>query len=296
MTSAPLAQIDVNPLDAIGESVDGMLDAIFGTLPNLLVGLIVLGLFVLVGRVVRRRVEPRLVSSRTRSFGRVGATLLYAAIVVVGVFVAVPIAFPTVNAVTVLSGLGLLGVAAGFAFQDILSNLLAGVLLILRQPFEAGDQVEVDGHRGTVELITIRETLLRTFRGHRVYVPNADVYTNAIDVQTAYDQVRTDLAVGVGYDSDLDEARRVALDAIAGIDGVLAEPAPQAWFTGFGASSMNFDLRYWTASSQADVRGVQDRVVQAVYDAYDDADVDIPFTIVTLEAAPSFDEAVGARS
>lgn len=242
----------------------------------------------IVARWLRPGLQRRLIGLRTPSFGRVFASLAAFGINLAAWLVAITLVFPTVDVATMLGGLGLLGVAAGFAFQDILSNLLAGILLIFRQPFVSGDQIEVDGIKGTVEAITIRETRIRTFDGRLQVVPNKDVYTNAIEVQTDADLVRTSFVVGVGYETDLAEAQEVAMHALGRIDGVADDPAPQAYYTDFGASSINLELRYWTRSRQADIRAVQDRVTVVVNDAFSDADINIPFDIVTLEAGTSF--------
>lgn len=252
---------------------------------------------VVVGRWLQHRLQPRLTQLRTPSFGSVFSRLAQAAVVTFGLFVAVTIVFPSVNAATALGSLGVLSIAAGFAFQDILSNLLAGILLIFRQPFIAGDQVIIGDVHGTVEEISVRETRVRTFAGHLVVIPNADVYSGVIDVQTDQERVRTDLAVGVGYDSDLGEARRLALATIVGVEGVLAEPAPEIELVGFGGSSMDFMVRYWTDSRQASVRHVKDRVIEAIYVAFNEAGIEFPFTVVTLDAYDGFKDAIaGAGS
>lgn len=248
-------------------------------------------LAILIGSFVQRRLEPRLAGLRTPSFGAVFSRLIQTGIVIVGLFAAIALVFPTVNAATALGSLGVLSIAAGFAFQDILSNLLAGILLIFRQPFVTGDQIEVADVYGTVEGITIRETRIRTPQGHLVVVPNADVYTNNIDVQTNQRHVRTDLAVGIEYDADLERARDLAMDVLTGTDGVLAEPAPQVELVGFGASSMDFMVRYWTASRQAQVRGTKDRVIQRIKERFDDAGIGFPFQVITLDADESFNQA-----
>jgi small conductance mechanosensitive channel len=287
-----VAATGVDPLGTVVEALRAMGEAAAAAVPRIVLATIVLVVFVLVARVVRSRAEPRLTALRTPSFGRVGATLLYVAVWVAGLVVALPIAFPTVSVATMLGGLGIVGIAAGFAFQDILSNLLAGILLLLRQPFAGGDQIEVTGIRGTVDRITIRETRIRTFDGRMVYVPNATVYTNAIEVQTAEESVRTSLVVGVGYDTDLGPAREVALATLGRVEGVRTEPAPEAFYTTFGGSAIDLDLRYWTGSRQAEIRAVLDRVVEAVKDAFDEAGIDIPFDVVTLEAGGSVERAL----
>jgi small conductance mechanosensitive channel len=287
-----VAATGVDPLGTVVEALRAMGEAAAAAVPRIVLATSVLVVFVLVARVVRSRAEPRLTALRTPSFGRVGATLLYVAVWVAGLVVALPIAFPTVSVATMLGGLGIVGIAAGFAFQDILSNLLAGILLLLRQPFAGGDQIEVTGIRGTVDRITIRETRIRTFDGRMVYVPNATVYTNAIEVQTAEESVRTSLVVGVGYDTDLGPAREVALATLGRVEGVRTEPAPEAFYTTFGGSAIDLDLRYWTGSRQAEIRAVLDRVVEAVKDAFDEAGIDIPFDVVTLEAGGSVERAL----
>lgn len=252
---------------------------------------------VVFGAFLQRRLEPRLTAMRTPSFGSVFSRLLQTVIVIVGVFAAITLVFPSVNAATALGSLGVLSIAAGFAFQDILSNLLAGILLIFRQPFVSGDQIRVADVQGTVEGITIRETRIRTFQGHLVVVPNADVYTGNIDVQTNWAEVRTDLAVGIDYDADVREARALALAVLAEVDGVFTEPAPQVELVGFGASSMDFLVRYWTSSRQADIRGTKDRVIEALKLRFDEAGIGFPFQVVTLDASRSFSDAVqGVRA
>ncbi|MBW3658741.1 MAG: mechanosensitive ion channel [Actinobacteria bacterium] len=274
------------------EAAASMLETVLATLPRLAVAILVLIALWLVGSLVRRLLEPRLTRLRTPSFGRVFASLAGAAVKILAVFAALVITFPSVNVLTVVGGLGVLGIAAGFAFQDILSNLLAGILLIFRQPFVSGDQIEVDGIRGTVEAITIRETRIRSFDGRLVLVPNAHVYTNAIEVQTAYDAVRSSFVTGVGYDTDLAGARRLVTETLAHVDGVLDDPPPEPYWIEHGSSSVVLDVRYWTSSRQADIRRVQSAVAEALFDAFNEAGIDMPFDVVTLDAAPSFGEAL----
>lgn len=283
MTLAPLlAQADTVVVDA-----DPGLFAGLDLWVRAVVAVVVVVVAVVVGIVLQRLSEPRLARLRTRSFGSVFSRLLQFAVVLAGVLTALVVVFPSVDVATLVGGLGVLGIAAGFAFQDILSNLLAGILLIFRQPFVSGDQITVNGISGTVDEITIRETRIRTFDGRLVVVPNQDVYTSAIEVQTHQERVRTSLEVGVGYDTDLGAARSLALEVLDGLEDVLDEPAPQAYCTELGDSAVTIDLRYWTSSQQADIRRAQDAVVAAIYDAYDDAGIDLPFPTVTLDAATS---------
>ena len=112
-----------------------------------------------------------------------------------------------------------------FRSKDILQNLLAGILILIRQPFEIGDQIVSGGHEGTVEKIETRATLIRTYDGRRVVIPNSDIYTDAVIVNTAFAQRRTEHDVMIGSDSDWAEAVRLMVKATAGCEGVEADPA-----------------------------------------------------------------------
>ncbi len=266
-------------------AVEDLRNGIVGALPRLAAALAVVAAGVLAARIVRSLVRRRFERTRTESFARVFSRVAGYGVITAAAVFAATVAFPSVKPVDILAGLGILSVAIGFAFKDILENLLAGILLVYRQPFHIDDQVEVDGERGRVAAITIRETHIDTFDGRRIIIPNAAVYTNTIEVQTYHDVVRSAVAIGVSYDADLDEARSVIVDAMKNTDGVVADPEPQALLTGFGASSMNIEARFWTESPQAEIRRVQDRVVAATKKALDDAGIDIPFDILVLEGA-----------
>lgn len=247
---------------------------------------------VLASRILVRVLRPRLAARRTQSFGQVFSRIAGWGVVLAAVIVATTLAFPSIRPVDFIAGLGIFTIAIGFAFQDILSNLLAGLLLILRQPFERGDQIEVNDLVGTVEGISIRETSLKTFDGVRILVPNADVYQSAIKIRTAFDVRRTDLVIGVGYDDDLDEAETAILEACRSVDGVAPDPAPQAYLSELGDDAVVFDLRYWTEPHQPTVREVQHRVLKAVKQRLDAEGIDMPFPTRTLDAAPSLGRAL----
>lgn len=271
---------------------EGAVDA----LPRIGLALAVVVVAWLLGRALRAVLRPRLTRRRTPSFGAVMSKLAGYAVLALGVVAGLTIAFPSVQPVDMLAGLGVVSIAAGFAFQDILSNLLAGLLLIFRQPFVSGDQIEVGEIQGTVREITIRETQITTFDGRLVLIPNKDVYQNAIEVQTTGEPIRSSLVVGCSYGADLRHAAGVALDALARTEGVVDDPAPEALFTQFGESSIDLDLRYWTDPYQGELRRVQSEVVMAVKEAFDEAGLEIPFPIRTLDAAPTLTRALRATA
>ncbi len=276
----------------VAAGFENLVDGLLRALPRLGIAVVALAIAWGAKVVLVKVLEPRLAAYRTPSFGKVFSRIIgwtaFGVIAVLGLTVL----FPSIQPVDLLAGLGIFSIAIGFAFQDILSNLLAGLLLLIRQPFTGGDQIQVGDHVGTVQEINVRETVLKRFDGQEVIIPNADVYQSAIRVQTAYELARIDLPVGFGYDDDVDTALEVALEAARGVDGVLDDPAPQAYLTGFGGSSMDFDLRVWAAPSQAERRRIQHELVRAIKYAYDEHGIDIPFPIRTLDIAASTREAL----
>ncbi len=276
----------------VATSASNMWESILEALPRVGVAIGVVLAGYLVGRILRMAMRKVLRRNHTDSFATVMSKLASWVVMTAAVLLAFTIVFPSIAPVDLLAGLGFFSVAIGFAFQDILENLLAGVLLLFREPFQSGDQIEVNGHLGTVERITIRETRLKTFDGQRILVPNADVYKNAIRVQTAFEQRRMAFVVGVAYEADLTEARTAIVDAMKDTEGVIDDPAPEAFIVELGGPTVNYQARFWTASPQHDALQTQDRVIQNVKNALDEAGVEMPSDIVALQATSSFAAAI----
>lgn len=206
----------------------------------------------------------------------------YVSVWVIGILVASVIVFPDLRLGDLIGLLGLSSVAFGFAFQDIFKNFLAGILLLLQEPFRIGDQIIVQDYEGTVQDIAIRSTQIVTYQGEIVVIPNAVLFTNPVQVLTAQRQRRTDLQIGVDYNTNLRSAIDVLLQAVSGIEGVLAEPKPEVDGIGFGESSIDFVVRYWTLPQKIHVRRTRTKVIIALKEACDRAGINIPFPIRTL--------------
>jgi len=146
-----------------------------------------------------------------------------------------------------------------------------------------------------VQEINLRETVLRTYEGRRVLVPNATVYKNEITVQTAFDAVRTEAVVGVAYDTDLRRARQIARDVLLGTDGVADHPPPLALVGELGVSTVDLQLLWWSGPQQREVRTVRDRVLGGVVEAYNDAGIEMPAEIVVLDTTPETRNALARR-
>ena len=275
--SSPTASA-VHP-SAIWATVNGMVNAFLAMLPLLAAGVVVFLIFWGIASAVRRSVQK--VAARRSEFPGAATAfgrLAYIAIMLLGLLIAVTVAFPSMTPAKLFSVLGIGGVAIGFAFQDIFQNLLAGILLLIRHPFRTGDEITTGGgFTGTVESIETRATYIRTYDGQRVIVPNSVIYTETVTVITAYDLLRSQYDVGIGYGDNVGHAKAVALEAVKGIEGVLADPAPDVLLWDLAGSSQNLRVRWWTKPKRSGVVQVRDRVLEAVAKALSGAGVDLPF-------------------
>ncbi len=287
-----IAVLAAGNTDEVVRSASNIWDTTTRALPRVGLAAMVIVVAWGAGRLTRAGAVRALRRRHTPSFSTVMAKIAGWAITTVGVLLALAVTFPSVKPVDLLAGLGFFSVAIGFAFKDILENLLAGILLLFRQPFVGGDQIRVADNEGTVERITIRETVLTTFDGERVLIPNADVYKSAVRINTAHPFRRTSFVVGVAYEADLDRAHEEACRALARVDGVLVDPPPEALIVELRGSTVDLDLRFWSDSEESERRNVLDRAIGAVKSAFDEAGIEMPSEIVALQATTSFAAAV----
>ena len=261
----------------IFEKLDAWADGFFRLLPNIGVAIVLLILFYVLARVAAWAIR-RSADRRGRSnLGEVGATLVKWAIIVAGVMLAITVVAPSVTPADLFAGLGIGSVAIGFAFKDILQNMLAGVLILIRQPFEIGDEIVSSGHEGVVERIETRATMLRTYDGRRVVIPNSDIYTDKVVVKTAFDKVRSQYDIQIGCGDDFGKARRIMEEAARSCEGVLPDPAPETIPMSLDADGNTVRLRWWTKPQRGDVIHTHGRVVQAAYEALFEAGIDMPY-------------------
>lgn len=197
--------------------------------------------------------------------------------VIVAVGFAIALATLGIDLGPLLAGAGVLGIAIAFAVQDIVANYLAGVLIGIRRPFRTGDEIVSQEHEGVVEGLNFRYTTLRRYDGTKVLLPNAGVFGNPLVNYTVDGIRRTAIGVGVAYGTDPDRAKQVIREAASGCDGVLSEPEPVVWVEAMGPSTLEVTLMFWHRPSMRDVWRVRDSVVVAVFNACEQAGIDLPF-------------------
>ena len=185
-----------------------------------------------------------------------------------------------------IAGLGVLGFTIGFALQDIAKNFIAGILLLLQQPFDIGDSIEVSDFGGEVLGITLRTTEMRTWDGRHVIIPNGDVYTSPIVNYSRATRRRLEITAGIASDSDLDRVTRVALEAIMPIPGVLEDPSPQVVFRNFADFSIGFSVYYWIDTKQLGFFAARDAGIRRIKEAFAHEGIEMPYPTQVIYTLP----------
>lgn len=251
------------------KTVDELAQTFVAAIPRFVLAIVLAIFFYVVGRVVRALIEKGShddeISRRTLriALGRIA----HGAIAIIGLLVSITAAFPGFTPGNLIGTLGIGGVAIGFAFKDIFENFLAGILILVTRPFRIGDQIIYGNYEGTVEEIHTRATYLKTYDGRRVVVPNAQLFTNSVTVNTAFGTRRLEYDFKVGTRDDVPRARRILEQVLAGAEDVLPDPRADVVVTSFDGITTTLRARWWSRSHVGDVLLAHDRVLSAASDA-----------------------------
>lgn len=253
--------------------------------PNIVVAFVVLILFVLLARLVRRlfdRYLDRMVVNKSAT--GIISYLSYFVVLTFGCVLALSILELESTVNKILAGAGILGVALGFAFQDTAANFISGTYMAFRSNFKVGDYIETNDIKAVVQQIDLRSTKLKTLDGYLVVIANKEIFQKTLINYNAYPTRRITLECGVGYESDLEEVERETLDVLKSIAEIKTTPSPQLFFTEFGDSSINYELRFWVDFlSLKDYFDAKHQVIKAIKKRYDEKGISIPFPIRTLD-------------
>ena len=276
---------DVLTYQSIIDSANGIFIGFVERIPYFVASIVVILIFWFLS-IVFKKVVYKFLGSRNRHqnlvkvFQRVGGAL----IIFIGFMIAMVVAVPGFTPAKLIGALGIGSVAIGFAFKDIFQNLLSGILLLLSEPFRIGDQIVSGEYEGTVEDIKIRATTIKTYDGRQVVIPNSDLYTSALTVNTAYKQRRLQLAVGIGYADDISEAKSEIMQALDRADSVSKQASPTVIAVNLGDSTIDLVVRWFiNDGTQANKVSSIDQVLIEIKTALDKAGIDMPFPVRTID-------------
>lgn len=246
---------------------------IFSALALLIAGFIIAGW---IARLVRRRLDG--LKKFDKALVPVIAQIVrYAILVLTLVLVLAEFGIQTTSIIAVL---GAAGLAIGLALQGTLQNVAAGFMLLFIRPFTTGDFIETAAGSGTVDEIGLFMTRMRTAQGVFVAVPNSKIWSDAITNYSRLPNRRIDLVFGIGYEDDIDAARKLILELAEKDDRVLEDPAPVVNVTELGDSSVNLQVRAWT--KRQDYWQARWDLIREVKYALDKAGISIPYPHVQM--------------
>jgi len=278
--------MDVNKIwGLLSGKVDNWFEIAIKNLPNVVVAVVVLCIFYFFSKIFARVLEKFLVKiTAQRSVRNLTLSFSRIAIVLVGLFIALEILHLEKAVTSLLAGAGVIGLALGFAFQDIAANFVSGIFIAFNKPYQIGDIVETGSYLGNVTAINLRTTTLTTFQGLDVLVPNRMLFTDPIINYTNTPKRRIDLAVGVSYGESLQAVESLLKKELEALPNRLESKEIDVFFTEFGGSSINLEVRIWV--KYPDHRNfliTKSEAIKKIKSIFDENDISIPFPIRTLD-------------
>jgi len=212
------------------------------------------------------------------------SSLITSVFLLFGLFLSLGILGLDKTVTSLLAGAGIIGLAIGLAFQDPILNIISGVIMSVKKPFNIGDTIVTNGYNGIIKDITLRSTHLKTFTGEDVFIPNKSVLQNPLENFTLTQWRRVDISCGVSYSSDLEKVQEVAIKAIKEhIEHDRSKPVDFV-YSEFGDSSINFELRFWLdLAEEKDYLVSKSNAIIALKKAFDKEGITIPFPMRTIE-------------
>lgn len=272
-------------VDLVQNKLMAWLHEFIKLLPNLLLAALTVTVTWLLARLVRKgvvNVVSRVTDSK--NLHRLIANTAYLMVLLMGVFGALSILHLDKTVTSMLAGAGILGLALGFAFQDIAANFLSGVVMAVQRPIRTGELVQTGQHKGVVQRIDLRTTELRNLQGIQVIIPNKEIFQTPLMNYTRNGTRRVDLSIGISYGDDLEKVEQITIEAVKGIGDLVPNKEVELFYNAFGDSSINFDVRFWIeATSNKHYNAMRSRAMKAIKAAYDKEDIMIPFPIRTLD-------------
>ncbi len=269
----------------ISTKLTSWLHELIRLMPNILLAavVLVLGIF-LAGKLTRVGISLINRVSSNSALNNLFGSVIRVFLIGITIFTVLSILNLDKAVTSILAGAGILGLGLAFAFQDIAANFMSGIFISFRKPFHIGHIVKLKDYMGKVEEINLRDTVLRTFQGEMVIIPNKDVFQNPIENFSLLGKRRIDLSIGVSYGENLEKVRTVTLDALKSLQGLSANDDTTLFFREFGDSSINLIVRIWVNSpEQVSFLSCCSEAIISIKKAYDVSDIMIPFPIRTLD-------------
>ena len=273
----------VRRLDPAMDRFRARIDQAIVFLPLALVAAVIFGLVVIAGFAIARLRQPWERLAPNAFVADIYRQLLRISFVILGIIIALDIMNATALLSTILGAAGIIGLALGFAVRDTVENFIASVMLSFRQPFRPNDTVEINGDVGKVIRLTSRATILLSFDGNHIRIPNAVVFKSRIINYTKNAERRFMFSIMVERDADLQETRNLVAQTVQNLPFVLSEPAAQIWIEALSPTGIELVITGWVDQNETSIVLAKGEAIRQVKLAIQAAGIVIPDATQAIE-------------
>lgn len=283
-----MKKADINidgAVDALQQEMHEWFIAIVTNLPNFVLAFLVLILFIIVARYTRKvsqKIFDKL--TKSKSVSRLVTNLISFSFFILGIIIGLGIMQLDGTVKSLLAGAGIIGLALGFAFQDIIVNIFSGIVIAINEPVRDGDLIRSNDTFGYVKTIKIRAVYIDNLEGQTVIIPCRDIIQKPLTNYSLEMARRVDLPIGISYGEDLEFVKKITTEAVKDITYFDNSKEVEFYYQGFGNSSIDFIIRFWlTVIDEKSYLKAKSDAIMKIKSAYNENDITIPFPIRTLD-------------
>lgn len=256
-------------------------------LPNWIAGGVVLVLTLFLAKIVSRMVTQSIIKKRGEELKQ-GSIILIGRVVSVSIFVVGLILSLQIIGLEDMGWLlGAIGVGIGFSLKDLINNFISGMVILMNNEINIGDIIAVEDIKGTIVDIQIRATILQSFDGTKVTIPNGIMLSKKVTCYTANPFRRIDFNIGISFESDIEKAKNLAWQILCQHQRVEEDPSPDILVTQLDDSAVNLKIRFWVKSRGSRWLHVRSELIRDIKAEFDKNNIEIPFPITTLHGSKS---------
>ena len=263
-------------LDTVQSKFKASVEQMVVEMPLYLLALLIFCLFWAVGSWLAKRQQLYRKIAVNFFIADLLGKLVHLICTLLGIVLALSLLDATALLGTILGAAGILGLSISFAVRDTVENFIASLLLSIRNPFEVNDAVDIEGFQGSVVRLTSRATILMSFDGNHVRIPNSTVFKAVITNYTRHPNRRFEFDLGIGYTENISHAQELILHVLTEMQGILDEPKPQVIVNEIGNSSIVLRIYAWINQTEYDFLKVRSEAIKKVKDCVDQAHISVP--------------------
>lgn len=285
-----------NGFSLIAERLNKWLMLFYKNIPNLVVAIGVFLIALFISRLVRNMMRNRVRRwTRQISLGNLIANAAGSAIVIIGLFIALSVLNLDKTVTSLLAGAGIVGLAIGFAFQDLAQNFIGGVIISFKEPYKVGDLIKTTDYFGVVEEVGLRTTQLGIYTGQKVIIPNKFFLAQSFENFSRQPYRLVEIKIRADYNDDLEKVREAVKDTVRALSYTIEDAIHTVdyWFQSYDASSIDGVIRFWVKS--ADTTVATSEAIIAIKKTFLKEGLHFPFPTTTLAMKTVEDESTQTR-